>query len=112
MEKNGKKGKKLFLATFEIRNGESEYTIKHTITSAKNDKDAEMIALFFARDFWGAAENAEPTNKETKKPYGWFSPNGEVAITFKGLGEVTPEQAVKEFAVDVELKRMRRLWRR
>ena len=88
---------KLYLATFDIRNGESEYVIKHTVRAENIDR-AEEIALFYARDFWGHAESAEPKHKQGNN-WGWYSPDGGEAISYKGIGEVTPEDVVRELEI-------------
>jgi hypothetical protein len=98
---------KLFVADFEITAGEKEYVVHHAIR-ADNIDEAEEIALFWARDFWGQAETAKCVNNEGDN-FGWYGPDGDEAISYEGMTETTPEGVVRALEIRVDSEKFDKL---
>jgi len=91
--------------SFQLQNGESQYTLHHTLRSI-TDKQAEKTALFYAKSFW-MQKDAKPVMKG-KDNRGWYSPDGTEAIKFEGLRRATAEEVVKELEIIVRMRKAKR----
>lgn len=89
----------LYLAVFEIMNGEEEYVIKHSLRANGYD-DAERISLEFAKHFWERSDDAEPIDKESKFNRGWYSPYGRAAIKLVNLEPMSSAQIIKDMMIN------------
>ena len=83
----------IFLVTFEIRNGESEY-ISHRVAEADTLDGAEEKARRYISDFWG---DATVQDKENKNRF-WLEDWSE-CISLSGIEEVTVEQLIQRLSI-------------
>jgi len=84
----------IFLVTFEIRNGESEY-ISHRVTKATTLKGAERKARRYISDFWG---DATVQDKENENRF-WLEDWSE-CISIDGIEEVTVDQLIQRLSIE------------
>ncbi len=108
-EVEDKTKQRLYLIEFEITSGDKEYVVKHTIR-ADNIDEAEEMALFWARDFWGQGETAKRVSNKWDN-FGWYGPDGDEAIRYRSAFETTPEGVVRDLEIRVNAEEFNKLKR-
>ena len=95
-EKLEEESRELYLATFDIHNGEAGYVLKHAIR-ARTLKAAEAKARRFVKEFY--MEDARPVKESWRAKGAYERKDGSEYIEFKGVGKVNVRQLILEVSI-------------
>jgi hypothetical protein len=84
----------IFLITYEVTSGESEYISVHTV-KARNTSEAERRALKYISQFFAVG-----THPDDDEPSRFWSDDDAEYIELVEIEEVTPEQLVEKLSIN------------